>query len=134
MFLRRLRDTNPALAATAVRLHRQGRVRANTYLIDLDALRANTAAEVAAARSAGLNLYAMSKQFGRNPDALRAIAEAGIGSAVCVDLQDMEAVRRAGVRVGHVGHLVQPHRGTEDAVIAAEPEVSPSSTSPSPNG
>lgn len=123
MFLRRLRDTNPGLAATAVRLHREGRVRANTYLVDLDAVRANTAAEVAAAREAGLSLYVMSKQFGRNPDALRAIAEEGIGSAVCVDLQDMEAVRRAGVRIGHVGHLVQPHRGTEDAVIAAEPEV-----------
>jgi predicted amino acid racemase len=35
----------------------------------------------------------------------------------------MEALARSGTRVGHVGHLVQPHRGTEDAVIAADPEV-----------
>jgi predicted amino acid racemase len=35
----------------------------------------------------------------------------------------MEAILRSGARVGHVGHLVQPNRGTEDAVIATSPEV-----------
>src|SRR3972149_765525 len=35
----------------------------------------------------------------------------------------MGAVLRSRVRVGHVGHLVQPHRGAEDAVIAARPGV-----------
>ena len=35
----------------------------------------------------------------------------------------MEAHVRSGVPVGHVGHLVQANRGTEDAVVAAGPEV-----------
>lgn len=123
MFLQRLRDTNPGLAAAALRLHREGLVRANTYLIDLDGTHANASIMAAEAAKHGLSLYVMAKQFGRNPDALRTIAAAGIDSAVCVDVQCMEAVRRSGVRIGHVGHLVQPHRGTEDAVIAATPEV-----------
>lgn len=123
MFLRRLREANPGLVTAAVRLHQEQAVRANTYLLDLDALRSNAEAEVAEAARHGLSLYVMAKQFGRNPDALRTIAAAGIDSAVCVDLQGMEAVRRAGTRVGHVGHLVQPHRGSEDAVLAARPEV-----------
>jgi predicted amino acid racemase len=36
----------------------------------------------------------------------------------------MEAVLRSErMRIGHVGHLVQPHRGSEDVVIAARPDV-----------
>jgi predicted amino acid racemase len=65
----------------------------------------------------------MAKQFGRNPDACKTLVEAGVPSAVAVDIQGMEAHVRSGTPVGHVGHLVQPHRGAEDAVIAAEPEV-----------
>ena len=65
----------------------------------------------------------MTKQFGRNPDACDAIVDAGIPATVAVDIQCMEAVQRTRMRIGHVGHLVQPHRGAEDAVIAAGPEV-----------
>jgi predicted amino acid racemase len=123
MFLDRLVERNPGFVAAAARLHQAGRVRANTYLLDLDTMRANAMAIKAAADEHGLALYFMAKQFGRNPDACRAIAEAGIPKAVAVDMQGMEALARAGARIGHVGHLVQPHRGAEDAVVAAHPEV-----------
>jgi predicted amino acid racemase len=123
MFLDRLVATNPGLARAAVRLHQSGDLRANTYLLDTDALEANTRAIRAAADEHGLRTYAMTKQFGRNPDACGAIVRGGIGSAVAVDLQCMEAVARGPLALGHVGHLVQPNVGTEDAVIAARPEV-----------
>lgn len=123
MFLDRLLRMNPALARTAIRLHQGSELRANTYLMDLVAVRANVRTLRAAADSAGLSLYAMTKQFARNPDVCDAIADAGIPAAVAVDIQCMEAVRRSRLRIGHVGHLVQPHRGTEDAVVAADPEV-----------
>lgn len=123
MFLDRLLTLNPALARGAVRLHQSGKVLANTYLLDLDAIGANARAIREAADAAGLSLYAMTKQFARNPDACDAIVDAGIPSAVAVDVQCMEAVLRSRMRIGHVGHLVQPHRGTEDAVIAALPDV-----------
>jgi predicted amino acid racemase len=124
MYLDRVRELNARLVTDAVRLHQAGALRADTYLLDLDALAANARVIRAAADAAGLRLYAMTKQFGRNPDACDAIAGAGIPMAVAVDTQCMEAVlRSARMRVGHVGHLVQPQRGTEDAVIAARPEV-----------
>jgi predicted amino acid racemase len=123
MFLDRLIRLNPALARAAMEAHQGGRLLANTYLIDADAVTANTQVNADAARRAGLRLYAMTKQFGRNPDTCAAIVAGGIESAVTVDMQDMEAVRRGPLDVGHVGHLVQPQRGTEDAVIATRPEV-----------
>jgi predicted amino acid racemase len=106
-----------------VRFHQAGELRANTYLLDLDGLDANTRAIRAAADAAGLSLYAMTKQFARNPDACDAIAAAGIPAAVAVDIICMEAVQRSSMRIGHAGHLVQPERGTEDVLVTAQPEV-----------
>lgn len=123
MFLNRLVERNAAFAAAAVRLHQEGRVRPGTYLIDLDMLAANAAAIRAAADEHELAVYFMAKQFGRNPDACRVIASAGTTKAVAVDLQGMEALIRGGSRIGHVGHLVQPHRVAAAAVVDAAPEV-----------
>lgn len=123
MFIDRLRSHNPDLITAAVAAHQSGALLANTYLIDTDAVAANVQAIRAAADAHGLRLYAMTKQFGRNPDVCDAIVDAGIPATVAVDIQCMEAVERSRMRIGHVGHLVQPHRGAEDAVIAAEPEV-----------
>lgn len=123
MFIDRLRTLNPGLITAAVSLHQGGALAANTYLLDLDGIAANVKAIRAAADACGLSLYAMTKQFGRNPDACDAIVDAGIPATVAVDIQCMEAVQRSRMRIGHVGHLVQPHRGTEDAVIAARPDV-----------
>jgi predicted amino acid racemase len=123
MFIDRLRTHNPGLITAAVAAHQSGALLANTYLIDTDAVAANVRAIRAAADADGLRLYAMTKQFGRNPDVCDAIVDAGIPATVAVDIQCMEAVERSRMRIGHVGHLVQPHRGAEDAVIAAAPEV-----------
>lgn len=123
MFIDRLKRLNPTLVTDAVRLHQTGDLLANTYLLDTEVMSANTRIIRAEADRLGLSLYAMPKQFGRNRDACDAVAAAGIDACVAVDIQCMEAVRRSHMRIGHVGHLVQPHRGTEDAVIAARPEV-----------
>lgn len=123
MFIDRLRTHNPGLITAAVAAHQSGALLANTYLIDTDAVAANVRAIRAAADANGLRLYAMTKQFGRNPDVCDVIVDAGIPATVAVDIQCMEAVERSRMRIGHVGHLVQPHRGAEDAVIAAHPEV-----------
>src|SRR6185503_455555 len=72
---------------------------------------------------AGVQVYFMAKQYGRNPDASRAVLAAGLPSAVCVDLQCMAAHVRHGVPVGHVGHLVQVPRGSEAVVLEADPDV-----------
>ena len=123
MFLRRLLDRNPELALAAVRLHQAGRIQPNTYLIDLDTVTANAGHIRSAAATNGLSVYFMAKQYGRNPDTSAAVVAAGLPRAVCVDLQCLHAHQRHGIPIGHVGHLVQAQRGTEAAVLAAEPEV-----------
>jgi predicted amino acid racemase/predicted NBD/HSP70 family sugar kinase len=123
VFLKRMLADNPRLPLAAVRAHQAGRLLSGTYLIDLDALSANAALLADAAAAAGLRAYFMAKQFGRNPDACRAAVRAGLPTAVAVDLQCLEAETRHGIPVGHAGHLVQPHRGSEAATIAARPEV-----------
>ncbi len=123
MFIERLKRLNPSLVTDAVQLHQVGDLRANTYLLDTATMTANTRVIRAEADRLGLSLYAMAKQFGRNRDACDAIVDGGIDSCVAVDIQCMQAVQQSRLRIGHVGHLVQPHRGAEDAVIAARPEV-----------
>lgn len=123
MFIGRLVADNPRLALAAVRAHQEGRLLSGTYLIDIDALAANAALLRDAADASNLAIYFMAKQFGRNPDACRAAIAAGLPSAVAVDTQCLEAEADHGIPVGHVGHLVQPHRGSERAIIAAQPEV-----------
>lgn len=123
MFVGRLVAENPQLPLAAMRAHQEGRLLSGTYLIDIDALAGNAAVLRDAASAAGLAIYFMAKQFGRNPDACRTAVAAGLPSAVAVDTQCLEAEVRHGIPVGHVGHLVQPHRGSEPAIIAAQPEV-----------
>jgi predicted amino acid racemase len=123
MFLNSLRRRNRELALAAVRAHQDGAVAPNTYLIDLDAVAKNTGEFARAAAEHGLASYFMAKQYGRNPDVSRAVIAAGIPKAVAVDLQCFGAHLRHEIPVGHIGHLVQPERGAEDAVVAAAPEV-----------
>ena len=123
MFVERLKRLNPGLLTDAVRLHQDSALLANTYLLDTASMTANARVIRAEADRLGLSLYAMAKQFGRNRDACDAVVDGGIESCVAVDIQCMQAVQQSRMSIGHVGHLVQPHRGSEDAVIAARPEV-----------
>ncbi len=58
-----------------------GKLPANTYAIDLDAVTANAATIAAAGEKAGLDVFAMTKQMGRNGDFLRAVEGAAASAA-----------------------------------------------------
>ncbi len=107
MFIDVTRRRNPDLIDAAVALHRAGEIPSNCYVIDLDTVSANAAVVAAAARSHGLTPYQMTKQFGRNPVVARAIADAGIDRVVAVDFEEARLLHAHGLRMGHVGHLVQ---------------------------
>ncbi|WP_284984936.1 alanine racemase [Arthrobacter sp. efr-133-TYG-118] len=119
MFVDLLRRRNPALLQAAARFHQNGQIPANTYVIDLDAVTRNAAAISAEASRLSLTPFAMTKQIGRNPDASRAIAAGGIDKAVGVDLECAIAAATGGLRIGHLGHLVQipKHRAAEAAAL-----------------
>ena len=76
MFLKPLLTKNPRFVEAAITLHRAGAIPANSYVIDLDTVAANTRALMAEARLHHLTVYAMTKQIGRAPGALDAITGA----------------------------------------------------------
>jgi predicted amino acid racemase len=118
MFLNVLLRRNARLIKAAITLHQQGRIPANCYVIDLDAVCANAAVLSVEAARHGLKIFAMTKQMGRNGSFCRALKAGGLSSAVVVDMQCARACRAAGLVIGHIGHLVQIPRA-EVAVAAA---------------
>ncbi len=115
---------NPNLIKAAVNLYRQGKISANTVLVDLDAVCHNAKAIHEAANKFNVKLYFMTKQFGRNPEICQVILETGIDKAVAVDLEDTWCLEKNGVPIGHVGHLVQvPRNDIEYVLTYARPEV-----------
>jgi predicted amino acid racemase len=107
MFLDVLRRRNPAFLEAVIALHQAGELPANTYVLDVDAVRANARALRAEGDRLGLEVLAMTKQVGRAPAFLRAVVEGGIESGVAVDMTDARALGRSELKLGHVGHLVQ---------------------------
>lgn len=122
MFLRTLLGRNSRFVQAAVELHQAGLIPANSYVLDLDAIEANTAGLCSRARELRLTVYAMTKQIGRAPAALDAIAAGGTDGFVAVDMACARPIVRSGHRLGHLGHLVQVPRGeaTEAAGLAPD--------------
>ena len=65
MFLDVLRRRNPGFIEAAMRLHQEGRLPANAYVLDLDAVEANARLIKTEADRLGLKVFAMTKQVGR---------------------------------------------------------------------
>jgi len=123
MFLDLIIRRNPNLIYTAVELHQSGQIPANTYVIDLEGVKRNAKILNEESKRTGVRLYFMTKQFNRNPLVSAIIQHAGIPSAVAVDVQGAKALHRYGIKVGHVGHLVQiPNHEIQD-ILEMNPEI-----------
>ncbi|MER7173829.1 alanine racemase [Streptomyces mesophilus] len=122
MFLDTLLARNPALADAAAELHRSGAIPPDTYVMDLDAVEANAALLAAEADRLGLTLWFVVKQFGRNPELIKAIAR-HIPKFAAIDPPEARVLHDAGARAGNLGHLVQiPHRRLPE-LLAWRPET-----------
>ena len=121
MFLDLIRRRNPRLIEAAIALHQRGQLPANTYVIDLDAVEDNARGMSAKAELLGLTVMAMTKQVGRNEFFCRAVMRAGIKRSVAVDMECALATRRAGMELGHIGHLVQIPRFEADSAARLSP-------------
>lgn len=122
MFLKLLQRRNPALIDAAITLHQQGVLPSNTYVIDLDTVTDNARAISTEADRLSLTSFAMTKQVGRNADFCRAVVDGGIPTSVNVDMECARATWRAGMRLGHLGHLVQVPRQEAAAAAAMRPQ------------
>lgn len=122
MFLRTLLERNPRFVQAAVELHQAGLIPANSYVLDLDAIEANTAGLCSRARDLQLTVYAMTKQIGRAPAALDAMGAGGVDGFVAVDMACARPIVRSGHRLGHLGHLVQVPRGEAGEAAGLGPD------------
>jgi predicted amino acid racemase len=123
VYLGAIAARNPGLIRAAARLHAADVLPANTYVVDLDAVRHNAGVMAREAERVGIRLYLMTKHYNRNPLVTHVALKAGIGSTVGVEVADALALHRFGLPVGHVGHLVQIPRANLRAVLAMRPEV-----------
>ena len=117
MFLDLLRRRNPDFIRAAQTLHRAGAIPANSYVHDLDTVTENARLTRAEADRHGLKVFAMTKQVSRQRGFARAVMAGGIDRAVAVDMACAIACNKAGLRIGHLGHLVQVPRA--EAAMAA---------------
>jgi len=115
MFLDVLRRRNPRFIEAAMALHQAGRIPANSYVLDLDTVEANARILKAEADRNGLKIFAMTKQVGRASSFCRAVQRGGIDKSVAVDMACARATHRAGMPVGHLGHLSQVARAEAEA-------------------
>ncbi len=122
MFLDLIRRRNPRLVEQTIALHQAGRLPANCYVIDLDAVEANARHIAGSASAHQLKVFAMTKQMGRNASFCQALMRGGIGKAVAVDLECARATSRAGMQLGHAGHLVQAPRYEADTLARLAPD------------
>ena len=118
MFLDLLIRRNPRFIEAAMSLHQQGKIPANAYVLDLDAVERNARSFTHAASKLGLATFAMTKQVGRHSGFCQAVMRGGINRSVAVDMPCAVACHRAGLKVGHLGHLVQVPRQEVDFVSA----------------
>jgi predicted amino acid racemase len=107
MFLQATMKYNRKLVDAAIELHQEGLISPNTYVVDVDTVRRNAEALAREAKKQNMELLFMTKQIGRNPLVSKAIVEAGIEKAVAVDPWEALSLHRQGIKIGHVGHLVQ---------------------------
>lgn len=98
---------NRKLLEVSLKLHQRGVISPNTYVVDLDTVKENAIALKNEARKWEIELFFMTKQVGRNPILAKAIVEAGIEKAVAVDPWEALSLNKTGIKIGHVGHLVQ---------------------------
>lgn len=122
MFLTPLVERNEAFVAAAIDLHREGQIPPNAYVLDLDAICSNTTVICNEAKRHQMSVYAMTKQFGRSPPALAAVAEGGVDGFVCVDMGCLLPIAAAGHNVGHIGHVVQIPGFEVTRALAARPD------------
>ncbi len=109
MFLEALRKQNPDLIKAALSLFKQGQLLPDTTVIDVDQVIENALLMRKVADKHGIKLFAMTKQFGRNPMLAKIlINQCNFDGIVCVDFKEARLMAKHGLPIANVGHLVQP--------------------------
>lgn len=103
MFVEALKRQNPALISAALSLWQHGKIAPDSWVIDVDQVLENGKRLIETARLYGIELYLMTKQFGRNPWLAEKLLALGYSGIVAVDYKEARVMRRAGLSVAHQG-------------------------------
>ncbi|SMP02381.1 alanine racemase [Shimia sagamensis] len=123
MFLNTLMRRNPRFIEAAMALHQAGEIPPNSYVLDLDTVEQNARTFSNVARRLGLKTFAMTKQVSRHSGFCQAVMRGGIDRNVAVDMDCAVACDRAGLKTGHLGHLVQvPQSDADFAAAQIQPD------------
>ncbi|HBE9108773.1 alanine racemase [Clostridioides difficile] len=124
MFLKQTLKDNKKLVDYSIKLHKEGKILPDTYVIDMDMLIQNASKIYEKANEYGIKLYQMTKQIGRNPYIATKLQEIGYEGVVAVDIKEALIMHRNGIKVSHVGHLVQtPKYILKKLIKDVRPEV-----------
>ncbi len=122
MFLENVFKNNEELIDIAVKLHVKGEILPNTYVIDLDAVESNSKLIKEKSDSLGLEVFAMTKQIGRNEEVCKSIVAGGIDNFVVVDYEEAITLIDNGFKIGNVGHIVQMPRKVIPKILKSNPK------------
>ncbi|PKM49298.1 MAG: amino-acid racemase [Firmicutes bacterium HGW-Firmicutes-7] len=123
MFLKKTIERNHRLVELAMEYISTGQIQPDTYVIDMDSLLDNAKEMLEVAKKSGIRLYFMTKQIGRNPYIASKLMELGFDGAVCVDYKEAQRLGSAGIKIGHVGHLVQIPKKCIKEILMYKPEI-----------
>jgi len=123
MFLDITLRRNRKLVETAFLLHQNKMIEPDTYILDVDSILYNAECIKNEADKYGIKLYFMTKQFGRNPYIASRIMNLGYAGAVAVDWREAKTLAKNGIKLGHVGHLVQIPSNEIENILLQKPEV-----------
>lgn len=101
------KQENPKLIDSGIQLHQAGKILPDTYILDLDTIRANGKVMLERASAAGIELFFMLKQIGRNPLVAKELVKLGYRGAVVVDFKEALLMMENEIPLCNVGHLVQ---------------------------
>ncbi len=121
MFLNKLIERNPDFIKCVVDFQQDGKIPANSYVLDLDAIGKNAAILAEDGKRLGMKVFPMTKQIGRNPAANKILAKAGLDAFVAVDMSGAYQIHDQGLHIGHLGHLVQTPRAEIDSAVSMKP-------------
>lgn len=122
MFLDLTLRRNKELLDYSFHLHQTGKILPDTYVIDLDTVVQNGRWMIEEANRHNIDLYIMTKQFGRNPVVTSELLKEGFKSTVVVDYKEAKVLYQNHIPIGHVGHLVQIPSRYIDEVMEMNPE------------
>ncbi len=123
MFLNKCLANNRPLIEYAFKAHQKGLILPDTYLLDLDTIKANASAMLKEADDSGVLLYFMLKQIGRNPKVGKMLMDLGFKGAVVVDYKEALVMIENGIHIANVGHLVQIPKAALRKIIASKVDV-----------